>query len=253
MTSPEPETCAACRSVLSTRGSKYERARMLSGLSYCTSCISKLQFTCEGCRKPMQINDFEQGRAMTLLGGKYCENCLEGAIHQKAKPAPAAAEVPPAAAPDPSAGDEWDAHRSHARFIPPIDCRLSVKRAGFRGLLSGNALRLWVDVSEGGLRVILGGSYAVDDVLQGTIVYPPRQASYTFRGTVRYAKASERFRRSMVVGIRFDAASRGLQAFIRDVMGDRPSLAPAPRRNPASQFPPPRTKPATQVPAPRHG
>src|SRR6185503_20277872 len=95
MLNPLAESCVGCGAVLSTRGSKYERAALLSGSPYCTICISTLTFSCEKCARTIILEDFEQGRAMTILGRKYCEDCLESAVERTRKgevaPTPAVA------------------------------------------------------------------------------------------------------------------------------------------------------------------
>jgi hypothetical protein len=98
-------------------------------------------------------------------------------------------------------------------------------------------LRLWVDVSQGGLRAILRGKYAVGDRLRGTMTHVPKKLKLGFQGIVRYVKTSDRFPESRVVGIQFDHPSQELQAFIRDALGAGLSATPTPRRKPPTQFP----------------
>ena len=240
MMGPISESCADCGVVLSTRGSKYERAALLSGGAYCTACITKLSFTCEKCARPILLDDFEQGRAMTLLGSKYCEGCLESAVRRtrSAEPARPAPEV---AARDRSSGNAWGAHRAHPRFVPPLDCRLTVRRPGLRGLMGGDRLSLWVDVSEGGMRVILRGKFEVDQEIQGELVHPSLGTPLSFRAAVRHAKRSRRYQEATLIGVRFEAPSVELRAFIRDTLSVQPSLVPPPvRKKPATVVPPPR-------------
>lgn len=215
------ERCALCRHPLLEKDFKNDRAMRLFGKPYCTACLEKQAITCKSCRRSLRQKDFDEGRAFTLLGARFCESCLEQAVKDGRKSAP----TPEAAASE----ADWDSHRAHARFIPPAACALTLKRGGIRGLVSGNLLRLWVDVSEGGLRAVVSGNFAVDDVLHGEFSYRPLKATHAFRGSVRHVKPTERYPAAMLIGLRFDAPAPELQAFVRDVLGSgTPSEASSP-------------------------
>ena len=222
--------CAACGEVVSPFGAAYDRALLLSGSAYCARCVVDLRFGCHRCNKALSLDDFEHARAMVLLGHKYCDHCLEEAVEKKRQEGPGEPSSPSPALLDES-GKKWQAARAHPRFLPPQDCTLSVHWQSVFGLLAGNVLRLWVDLSEGGLRAILRGSYAVDDRLKGAFTYAPRNLKLDFKATVRYVKTTERFPGSMVVGLRFDQPSPELQAFLMQLMQEHTGATPPPRRN----------------------
>jgi PilZ domain-containing protein len=225
-------TCAVCGSVVAPFGKAYDRALVLSGSPCCPKCLPGLRFECHRCRRPLGLDDFGHGRAMVLLGHKYCDHCLEEAVEKRRQEGPAAHATPsPSPALLDESGKKWQAHRAHPRFLPPQDCTLAVHRTSVFGLLAGNVLRLWVDLSEGGLRAVLRGSYEADDRLKGTFSYPPRKLKLDFRGTVRYVKRTERFPGSMVVGLRFDQPSPELRAFLQQLMQEHTGATPPPRRN----------------------
>ena len=229
MSSASP-TCAGCGIIVSPHGPAYDRALRLSGSPYCARCVPDVTVECHRCKKALRLDDFEQGTAMVLLGHKYCDHCLEDAVEKKRQEGPPPHQSPSPALLDES-GKKWLAARAHPRFLPPQDCTLSIHRQSVLGLLTGNVLRLWVDLSEGGLRVILRGSYDVDDRLKGTFAYPPRNLKLDFRGTVRYVKSTEQFPGSMVVGLRFDEPSAELQAFLQQLTEEHTGTTPPPSRN----------------------
>jgi hypothetical protein len=222
-------TCTGCGSVVAPFGSTYDRALLLTGSPYCPKCVTDLRLDCHRCHKALRVEDFDQGKAMVLLGHKYCDHCLEEAVEKKRQEGPAVSSPSPALLDE--SGKKWQAARAHPRFLPPQDCTLSVHRQSVLGLLGGNAVRLWVDLSEGGLRAILRGSYEVDDRVKGTFTYPPRNLKLDFRVTVRYVKTTDRFPGSMVVGLRFDEPSAELQAFLQQLMQEHTGATPPPSRN----------------------
>jgi hypothetical protein len=220
------ETCASCGKLAPPTGPEYDRALMLSGSPYCPKCLPDLTFDCHRCRKPLRLDDFENGCAMVLLGHKYCDHCLEEAVEKRRK----SPEADPAVLDE--SGKKWKAHRAHPRVVPLEHCDLTMSRQGVLGFFGGNLVRLWVDVSMGGLRAILHGKYEVNDRLRGSMSYPPRKLKLEFQGIVRYVKTTDRYPGAMVVGIKFDAPSQELQTFIRDVLGARGNLTPSPRQQP---------------------
>lgn len=223
-------TCASCGMVVAPFGTAYDKALMLSGSPYCPKCLPDLRFGCHRCRKPLGVEDFDHGRAMVLLGHKYCDHCLEEAVGKYRHETSAASSSPSPALLDES-GKRWLMARAHPRFLPPPDCALTVHRQSVLGLLAGNVLHLWVDISEGGLRTILRGTTAVNDRVKGTIVCAPRKLTMEFRALVRYVKSTDRFPGSMVVGLQFDQPSAEFQSFLREIMDDPTSATPTPRKN----------------------
>ena len=227
----ESGACAACGEVVSPYGAVYDRALLLSSSPYCSKCVADLRFECHRCQKALALDDFENGRAMVLLGKKYCDHCLEEAVEKKRKDPSSPSHPKPSPALLDESGKRWQAHRVHPRFIPPQECSLSIHRQSVLGLLAGNVLRLWVDVSEGGLRVVLRGSYEVNDRVKGTLGCSTRNLSMDFKAVVRYTKKTDRFPGAMVIGLQFDEASAELKSFLREIMEDPTSVTPKPGRD----------------------
>jgi hypothetical protein len=225
------DTCASCGDTISIREGSTDRVLILSGVLYCSKCLKDVvAFECHRCRKALRMEDFEKGRAMVLLGHKYCDHCLEEAVEKRRNDAAASPHREPSPALLDESGKRWQSYRAHPRFLPPQECSLAVHRQSVFGLLAGNGLRLWVDVSEGGLRVILRGNYEVNGRLKGTLSCSPRKLTMEFRATVRYVKKTDRFPGSTVVGLRFDEPSHDLKSFLREIMEDPTSVTPTPGR-----------------------
>ncbi len=228
------QACRRCAKPLAAADFEFDRAMMLLGRPYCAGCLKDVQRSCHHCKKALRQSDFDGGRAVTLGTDLYCDGCLEGAL-KTARPAAilppsalqslaehhrqaASSGVLPVPPPAPPVVDA-DSRRATSRFVPPLDCSLTIRPSGLRGFLGGNAVRLWVDVSEGGLRVVITGRYAEGDVLQGVFSHPSLKSKLSFRAQVRYSKAAEKFPGCTLVGLQFEKASTDLVSFIRDVLG----------------------------------
>ena len=253
--------CVKCGTDLSASDFSQDRAMLLLGRAYCMACLEARTLACHLCKHPLRKADFEEGRAFTLLGWKYCGGCLDAAVQhargesQKASPA----APPPAKSPEPEpaalsnntakipvvqGNAEGESRRMYSRFVPPAECELTLKPGGVRGLLGSSVLRLWVDVSEGGLRAVVEGKYDHGDGISGRMSYPPLKLKLDFKGEVRHCKPSEKYPGCFMVGVKFEEPSSELQSFIREVMGDSPammSMKPSPSR---------RSAPKTEVPGP---
>jgi len=221
--------CASCGTEVAQFGTTYDRALLLSGSPYCPRCLPDLRFECHRCRRALRLEDFDGGTAMVLLGHKYCDHCLEEAVGKNRHVAAASSAGSPALLDE--SGKRWLAARAHPRYLPPKDCLLTVHRPSVFGLLVGNVLRLWVDLSEGGLRAILRGTYEANDRVKGTIACSARQLTMEFKAVVRYVKNTDRFPGSMVVGLQFDQPSTEFQTFLREIMDDPSSATPTPRKS----------------------
>src|SRR5580765_144578 len=79
---------------------------------------------------------------------------------------------------------DWKTRRASIRFVPPMDCEVTLKPSGLKGLLSANIVRLWVDVSEGGIRAVVQGAYEAGDILQGKLTHPELEEKLDFHGVV---------------------------------------------------------------------
>ena len=228
MTDSRPSQCKRCSKALSGADYSESRAMVLLGAAYCGVCLEIMTPTCRLCRKSLHEGDFAQGRAVTLQGVRYCDACLEQAVKTTET------STVPVEKPHP----DWKTRRSSIRFVPPQDCEVSLKPPGLKGLLSSNIVKLWVDVSEGGLRAVVQGRYEVGDLLQGKLTHPELDEKLDFQGKVRHAKPSERFSGCTLVGVRFEEPSTLFKAFIRDVLGRRqgvlPLSPPTPKPRPPS-------------------
>jgi hypothetical protein len=253
--------CRRCAKPLADADFEFDRALILLGRPYCAACLKDVLRKCQLCRKWLRQADFEAGRALTLGNNLYCDGCLEEALRtsrpatvlppsvvqrlqelQRGDEAPVELPARPRAAAvvAPQTPEEvgWESRRTTVRFVPPLDCNLSIRKVGIRGLLGGNTVRLWVDVSEGGLRSVIEGRYEVGDEVRGRISHSSLGRPLGFRAQVRHCKPSEKYSGCSMVGIRFETPSALLVSFIRDVLGRTiamismktlPSRQPTPR------------------------
>ena len=118
-----------------------------------------------------------------------------------------------------------DVRRMHYRFVPPAACELILKPRGFAGLLSRNLVRLWLDVSEGGCRAILEGTYKHDDELTFKIHDRKLKETFEVGALVRHAKPSQKYPGSMLVGFKFVNPSPFLRTYIHGILMGTPSVA----------------------------
>ena len=244
--------CSKCGKVLSSSDFDQDRALVLLGHAYCLDCLEARILHCHLCKASMRTADFDAGRAVTLLGLKYCGRCLDQAVgHARTlppAPAPKVAAAPPSTdtgkIPVVQGDQDGESRRMFSRFVPPVECKLTLKPDGLRGILSSNLLQLWVDVSEGGLRAVVSGGHKAGDLLQGKMTYAPLSLKLDFKGNVRHCKASEKYHGCVMVGLKFENPSSELQSFIREVMGQNTSMMAmkAPSR--------PRSAPKTEIHAP---
>jgi hypothetical protein len=241
------QACRRCAKPLTAADFEFDRAMLLLGRPYCSGCLKDVQRACHGCKKVLRQSDFDAGRALTLGVDLYCDGCLEKALktarpaailppsamkcledHQREQSSPEPSVVP---APAPPRVDA-DSRRATSRFVPPLDCILAIRPSGIRGFLGGNAVRLWVDVSEGGLRVVIAGRYKEGDIVQGHFAHASLKSKLVFRAQVRYSKAAEKFPGCTLVGLQFEKASADLMPFIRGVLGQNVTLTSSPPKQP---------------------
>lgn len=116
--------------------------------------------------------------------------------------------------------------RRYARFVPPRSARLSIRRAGMAGVLEGDLVLEWLDVSEGGVKALLCRKLKPGDELLGQISYQPCREVFEVRLRVRYAFRSKAEDGTYAVGFAFVKPSSVLEACIREAM----SADPAPPR-----------------------
>jgi len=237
MSDAYPGECRRCKRELCPADYYQDRAMMLLGRGYCIPCLEQVTPKCHLCAKSLHQADFTEGRAAVVNGSKVCDGCLGTAVGNAARPEPK--PVPPA--PEHHDDPEWASRRATSRFVPPLDCDLIVKPPGLRGLFPGNAVVLWVDVSEGGLRAVLKGAYKPGDRVQGRMAHATLDQPLRFEAQVRHAHPSEKQPGCTLAGLKFEEPSALLQAFVREVLGGIPSIISMKPPTPKSPFPPART------------
>jgi hypothetical protein len=229
--SDAPRTgCKRCSTLLSDADFQEGRAMRLLGAAYCGSCLEAMTPTCHQCRKALHETDFAQGRALTIQGVRFCDGCMEEALRS-------ASTSPVLRVEKPDLGGR--SRRVHVRFVPSHEAGLTLKPLGFRGLLRSNIARLWIDVSEGGLRCIVQGTVEVGDLFHGRLDHPELATRLEFQGMARHARPAERFSGCSLIGLRFEEPSVMLQAFIREILGRAPGMLtlspPTPKPPPTSR------------------
>ena len=223
------QSCKRCSKPIPPEDLAEGRAMVLLGRTYCSVCLEVMTPTCHLCRKAVHEVDFDEGRAVTLQGVRFCDGCMELAVRSTEPLHVVRVEKP-------DLGGR--SRRATVRFVPPLDCELTLKPPGLKGLLSANVARLWIDVSEGGLRAVLAGHFRIGAILQGRLAHPELREKLEFEGMVRHAKMSDRFPDCTLAGLQFGEPSSLLVAFIRDVLGRDPGMLslnpPTPRPRPPS-------------------
>jgi hypothetical protein len=171
---------------------------------------------CQHCKAYLYAEDFDRGRAITLQGRPYCEGCLVQAVKtvRQTAGAPLAATGTDPKREEPGTGF---LRRRHIRFAPPLDCGLILEpeRGGGPG---GNVVKIWVDVSEGGLRVIVEGSYEAGAGFRGVLTHASLGPGIGFRAEIRHAKPSTRLPGCLLAGLQFAPQPPELGEFIRTML-----------------------------------
>ncbi len=227
--------CALCRGKFPDSEFAEGGALVLLGRNVCRFCVEKHTLYCSFCRGAIGSKDFEEGRAVTLLGKRYCETCLAAAV-ERSKPAgrtgsspgrpiqvtpTPAPQRPPSAQELPLPGPEG---RLFERFVPPREARLHIRPAGLGGMLGGNRVKMWLDVSEGGLRAIVEGNFEKGDEIKAELKHPPAGASCAVFLKVRHSNASKSFPGCSVVGFKFVDPDRELRNLIQEHFRRHPLL-----------------------------
>jgi len=114
--------------------------------------------------------------------------------------------------------------RRHAR-VPPHECRLTLKRAGWFACMRPNLCERWLDVSEGGLGVLMTCEPAVGSVLRARLTNPGYGEAFDVRVVVRHVRPSSTDDGRCVVGLEFVEPSTLMRMCIRSLV-DTGSMPP---------------------------
>lgn len=102
--------------------------------------------------------------------------------------------------------------RRSRRYLPPRDLRLALKKPGLLSFLGGDLLHACLNVSEGGLRVVLKKEVAVGDLLRARLD-PGRGAEpLELLLRVQYAVPSGEHRGRWESGLRFECLTSPARA-----------------------------------------
>ncbi len=239
--------CDLCRAKFpATELAEGDAVRLL-GRNVCRLCVEKATLYCHFCRAGIPSRDFEEGRAVTLLGKRYCEACLAAAV-ERSKPAgasgssvgrPIQVEAPSSAAAPTASVPSGAELRRFERFVPPLEARLVIRPSGLEGLFGKSRVRMWLDLSEGGVRAIVEGQYEKGDEVGAEIRYPPEKARHSVLLKVRHAHPSKSFPGCSVVGFKFVEPDSDLRHLVRTHLRKHPLLveqeAPAEARGTAQR------------------
>ncbi len=205
------------------------RETRILGEAYCDVCVEARSLVCHRCHGGLRLEDFEEGRAVTLAGRRYCEPCLK-AIGEK-RPGDASGSSDGLRLDDDPAAL---AGQRHGRFLPGKGVMLGVRAHGMVGILRGDRVRVWLDISEGGFRAILSGSLDLDTRVGGSLNSTKDGRAYPFEAVVKYSRPARQHPGCVIAGCAFVEPSSELLEFIRNSMGTRPVRLPgaADRRAP---------------------
>lgn len=157
---------------------------------------------CEFCGQPIPFLDFQEGWAAVISGKPTCAACAEEGvwIDQDRAVSPGVLK-----------------RRATPRYLPSIQCDLTLRHKTWLGWLAGNLSLKWLDISEGGLRAVIRTECRVDDRLRARIGYRPKHRSYALDVRVRGVQPSTQLPGGFVVGVQFQDPSPELKEMIRDV------------------------------------
>ena len=176
---------------------------------------AKLAGRCAFCDGDIPVLDFKEQRAGVIAGRNCCAVCLaEGAWFGN--------ETGSRQAADPKA-------RACPRFVPSLQLDLDLRLPGWRGIMSRNLTRQWLDVSESGFRAVVRKGVTVGALLSARIHHLPAKRTYPLVAHVRHVQNTERFADSVVAGIELVNPTEEFRSLIRKVHG-LDADAPRPRR-----------------------
>ena len=222
--------------------------------------------SCDFCDARVPAAEFETGGAVVLLGQAFCPRCIEQTIRNNrsetlAPPAKAmrglspastldqpASEISCGSTPHPSPpekvppGEGEDSpegvacidRRGHERYIPPLECDLSLKPTGLGGFLIGNVLKHWLEISPDGLRAVVSRKLRRGDLMEARIAVKPRREVFTVQVVARHVSKSQKYPGSFVVGLRFVDPPDALRACIREDLCRFPAAPGRPAPHPVA-------------------
>jgi hypothetical protein len=122
-----------------------------------------------------------------------------------------------------SASQTGTERRTEGRFLPTPEFELILKPSGLSGLLGGNPVQHWSDVSEGGLQAIISRKTRPGDVFKARIVQKNSGKEYAVPVSAKHISESQRYPGSFVVGFRFVDPPAQLRSFIVQSFGRNPA------------------------------
>jgi hypothetical protein len=188
--------------------------------AYCDPCRRARSLGCRRCGAGLRLEDFEEGRAVTVGGRRVCEACLEEAAEKGRR------ETTRRYAAEQAPGEPSTEARRHGRYLPGRDAVLALRARGMGGLLRGDRVRVWLDISEGGLRAVLSGAIDAEAALDGSITVEGTGEAWPFEAVVKHVRGAPRHPGCVLAGCAFVDPSPELLAFIRGSLAARPVHLP---------------------------
>jgi len=161
--------------------------------------------TCDVCRGRVR-------NPTVVLGRRYCDRCASEAV----RVAGAGPGTPhPNEGPTATRRLHATERRTFPRFRPPPGTTLVIKP--FRGLsrfFGGNLVREWLDVSLGGLRVILSRGCSEGDSFRARILYERFRDAFNVDLVVSHVTPSKKHAGCFVAGLEFVNPTGSLRTFL---------------------------------------
>ena len=169
---------------------------------------------CDFCGSQIPVPDFQEGRASVVSGRICCACCLDGGAWFGARKAH---------------GTARPVCRTTPRFVPSAELDLTLRLAGWRGVLYGNMARQWLDVSVEGLRAVVGRRCAVGDLFMARITHRPAKEAHEIVSTVRNVQESRKVPGEVVAGFLFANPMEKFRSLIRSLYGAQGIVDSAPQ------------------------
>jgi hypothetical protein len=164
---------------------------------------------CEFCQNAIPFLDLREGRAAVISGKTCCAQCANDGAWIKAASVPLPEGV--------------FRRRASPRFIPSNQCELDLRPRGWQGWFSRNLNLKWLDVSQGGLRAVVRGTWEVDHRLAARIFHQPTNTTHQLTVRVRHVQVASEFPDAVVMGVEFETPPPALQNMLRSVHNPRGS------------------------------